>query len=390
MAGLTVKRVDALREPGMYGDGGGLYLRVGPTGGKSWILRTAVHGRRRNLGLGSASLVTLAEAREEARRLRKEARAGGDPDTIRRRQSLTFEAAARRVCDNLTPTWRNEKHAAQWWATIERHALPRIGARPIHTLGTADVLDVLGPIWTETPETAKRVRQRMAVVFDWAKGAGHYAGENPVNGIKRALPTVKPKVKHMEALPWREVPAFMDALAQREGLSALTLRFAILTAARSGEARGARWDEVDAEAGVWTVPAERMKRGLVHRVPLSPEALGVLRAARGLGTDLVFPAQVKGHKGERPQSVNVFRALFARMGREGLTAHGFRSSFRDWASECAHAPREVAEAALAHQSGDATERAYARSELFERRRTLMDAWGRFAVGGMEDVVRLRA
>lgn len=378
MPGLTVKRIAALSAPGMYGDGGGLYLRVGPTGGKSWILRTAVHGRRRNLGLGSASLIGLAEARQEATKLRKVARDGGDPDTIRRRQTFTFEEAARKVHGNLVPTWKNAHHSAEWLSSLNRYAFPRIGTRPIETLGACDVLDVLSPIWTAKPETAKRMRQRMSVIFDWAKSAGHYLGGNPVTGIKRALPTVKPQVDHMAAMPWTGLPAFMEALGEREGLSALTLQFLILTATRSGEARGARWDEI--EGDVWTVPGIRMKRGKPHRIPLSPQAVAILDKARGLGADLVFPGVVKGRKGEHVQSVNVFRALFQRMGADGITTHGFRSSFRDWASESAHAQREIAEAALSHTVGDAVERAYARSDLFERRRGLMDAWGQYVSG----------
>ena len=376
MPSLTTKKVAALREPGMYGDGAGLYLRVGPTGGKSWILRTAVHGRRREIGLGSASLVSLAEAREEARRLRKLARAGGDPLAARRRESLTFAQATERVHANLVPTFRNPKHAAQWLAALERYAYPTLGERPLDSIGTADVLAVLSPIWTTKHDTARRVRQRLAAIFDWAKGAGHYAAENPLNGIKRALPAVKRRAEHMAALPWREVPDFMAELREREGLSARTLEFVILTACRSGEVRGARWAEIDGD--VWTLPGERMKRGIPHRVPLSPEALGILERVRGLGAELVFPgpAPRKGPKREVPQSENVFRALFARMGREDMTAHGFRSSFRDWASESAHAQREVAEAALSHAVGDEVERAYARSDLFDRRRELMDRWGR--------------
>ena len=239
------------------------------------------------------------------------------------------------------------------------------------------MLRVLSPIWTTKHDTARRVKQRLAVIFDWAKSAGHYSHENPVTGLKKGLPTVKRKPEHMAALPWRELPAFMAELAQREGVSARTLELAILTAARSGEVRGMRWAEVD--GNVWTVPAERMKRGLTHRVPLSIEALGVIERMRGLGAELVFPAiQGRPDGSDKLQSENVFRALFARMGRPGMTAHGFRSTFRDWCSEAAHAPRELAEAALARATGDATERAYARSDLFERRRKLMERWASFA------------
>lgn len=191
MPGLSARKVETLSLPGMHGDGGGLYLRVSPSGAKSWILRTVVHGRRRDLGLGSASLVPLAEARDKARLYRKIARDGGDPDTVRKREELTFAEAARRVHANLLPTWRNAKHAQTWLATVEAHANPVIGGRPIETIGTADLLKVLSPIWTEKNETAKRLRQRLSTIFDWAKGAGYYPHENPTNGLKKALPIVK-------------------------------------------------------------------------------------------------------------------------------------------------------------------------------------------------------
>ena len=389
MPKLTVKTVAAAKAPGMVSDGAGLYLRIGPTLSKSWILRTVVHGKRRELGLGSVSLVSLAEARDLARAYRKIAREGGDPDTERKRESLTFLAAASKVHAKLLPTWKNAKHAETWLSSIETHAGPVFGDRPIHTVGTADVLKALEPIWTTTPETAKRLRQRFATVFDWAKGAGHYPHENPVNGISRALPAQKVSQAHHDALPWRDVTEFMAALKEREGISARCLEFIILTAARSGEARGARWDEIDLDKMVWTVPAERMKRGLVHRVPLSDAAVNVLRQVEGLDVDLVFPSPQRDKAGgTKPQSDMVFKALMKRMGREGFTTHGFRSTFRDWASESARAEREVAEAALSHATGTAVERAYARSDLFDRRRELMALWGQFVSGQSGRVIEL--
>lgn len=389
MPKLTAKKVDALQEPGFYGDGEGLYLKVGAGGSKSWILRTVVHGRRRDLGLGSASLTLLSEAREKAREFRKIARDGGDPDTIRKQRSLTFEEAARCVHAQLLPTWRNKKHAATWLATVANYANPILGKRPIHTIGTADVLSVLSPIWTVKHETAKRLMQRLSTVFDWAKGAGHYPHENPVNGIKKALPSVKLRVKHLAAMDWRELPSFMEELGKREGASARTLEFLILTATRSGEARGARWCEIDLQAQEWVIPGERMKQGVLHRVPLSEAAVALLEQAKGLDADLVFPGIQRGSRGEaRPQSVMVFKPLLDRMGRSGFTIHGFRSTFRDWCSESAHADREVAEAALSHATGNEVERAYARSDLFERRSVLMDAWGHYASGKAGDVVQM--
>ena len=241
----------------MYGDGGGLYLRVGPTGAKSWILRTMVHGRRREFGLGSAALVTLAEARELGRQYLKTAREGGDPGALRKREQLTFREAARRVHRNLLPTWTSTRHGEIWWSSLEKEVFPHFGNRPIDTIGTADILRVLTPVWTTKHDTARRLKQRISTVFDWAKGAGHYRDENPVNGVTKALPTVKHEAEHMKSLPWQELPSFMKELQRREGMSGLALRFIILTATRSGEARRATWSEIKGD--VWEVPAERIE-----------------------------------------------------------------------------------------------------------------------------------
>jgi integrase len=270
---------------------------------------------------------------------------------------------------------------------MENHVFPRLENRQIDTLGTADVLAVLSPVWTEKHDTARRLRQRIAAVFDWAKGAGHYPHENPVNGLKKALPPVKRRATHMAAMDWRDVPEFMSGLAQREGMSARTLEFLILTATRSGEARGAMWSEI--EGDVWTIPADRMKRGLEHRIPLSEAALAVLKKVRGLNSEMVFPSNQLSKDGKaRIQSVMVFKSLQIRMKREGFTVHGFRSSFRDWASESAKADREVAEAALSHATGNEVERAYARSDLIERRKVLMEAWSQYCTGATGQVVRM--
>ena len=400
MPNLTVKGVAATKQAGLYGDGGGLYLRIGPTGAKWWALRTVIRGKRRELGLGSADLVTLAEAREKATAFRKAARAGGDPDADRKNAAeairkaeqqalMTFEEAAKQVYAALLPTWKNAKHAETWWATMDAYALSHFGKKPIHTLTSADVLAAMSPLWTKTPETAKRLRQRISAVFDWAKGAGHYPFENPVTGIERSLPMVKRETEHLASLPWRDLPTFTAQLADREGVSARCLEFAILTAARSGEARGATWAEIDLVGKVWLVPGDRMKRGLPHRVPLSRAALEVLEKVRGLDPALVFPSVQRGADGAgKDMSDMVFKALTDRMGRKGFTTHGFRSSFRDWCSESAKADQEVAEAALSHASGNAVSRAYARSDLFDRRRVLMEAWSSFATGATGQVVRL--
>tara|TARA_R100000322_G_scaffold21648_4_gene14352 strand:- start:77635 stop:78531 length:897 start_codon:yes stop_codon:yes gene_type:complete len=293
---------------------------------------------------------------------------------VRDDDALTFEEAARTLYRSLEPSWKNEKHAKTWIASLEKYVFPEIGATPIEEIASGDILPLLSPIWVEKNETAKRVKQRVSAVFDWAKGAGHFAHENPVNGLSKALPSVRRKANHMPAMKHKDVPAFMAALDEREGTSARTLQFIILTAVRSGEARGAQWSEI--EGDVWNVPAERMKLGVPHSVPLSKQALAVLEKVRGLDDEWVFPSTVPNKDGsQRPQSVMVFKGLMKRMGVQGITVHGFRSTFRDWAGEVARADWEVAEAALAHAVGSDVARSYARSDLFQRRRELMDAWG---------------
>lgn len=392
MAKLSAKKVSTFSGPGVLFDGEGLYLRAKSATQKSWVLRTTFEGKRIDVGLGSASLFTLAEARDEARRLRKAAKLGEDPRRSKRKETISFEQASRLVFKDVGPTLTNEKARAQWFSTIERYAFPTIGERPIASVRREDVLAVLSPIWVDKAETASRLKQRLKRVFDWAKGAGHYNDENPVLGIEASLPRVKRKVKHHDAMPWRDVPDFMKSLAHREGVSARCLEFLILTGARSGEARGARWAEIDFETAVWTVPAERMKAREEHRVPLCEQALEAAHRVRGLDAELVFPSltgsKAKKSKVAQELSVNTFKALFIRMERDGFTTHGFRSAFADWARESARADREVAEIALAHSVGNAVERAYARSDLFERRRELMEVWAQFCSGNTAQVIKM--
>ncbi|WP_411642606.1 tyrosine-type recombinase/integrase [Loktanella agnita] len=375
---LTVKGAQAFTKPGMYCDGGGLYLRIGRQSGKSWILRTTVFGQRRDLGLGSFNLVTLAEAREEALKLRKIARSGGDPDSFRRRETLTFEKAATRAFGALKPTWSSEKHAELWWSSLERYVFPKLGAKPIDLIVVQDIHRLLLPIWSEKYETAKRIKQRIQHVFEWAKGAGHLHKENPVNGLSKVLLPPKGPKKHHAALPWAELPNFMEKLSRREGVSARLLEFLILTCSRSNEARGARWDEIDDH--IWTVPPERMKARQEHRVPLSAPIDRILAGVAGLDDELIFPSIGKAKNGSsKKTSDQVFAALMKRMGVTGITTHGFRSTFRDWCRDNDMADRELAELVLAHKVGSAVERAYARSDLLERRTQLMDQWAEFAL-----------
>ncbi|HBZ45321.1 MAG TPA: integrase [Maritimibacter sp.] len=373
---LTVAKVRQFKEPGRYADGGCLYLVVAPGGSKSWVARLTVRGKQTDLGLGGVSYVTLQEARDETARLRRIARQGGDPAADRRKSKVTFADAAESVFEGLRPTWRNQKHADTWIGTLRKYAYPEFGNRQIETITTADCLKVLSPIWVDKQETAKRLKQRLNTVFDWAKAAGHYSAENPINGITRALPSVKRSAVHLNAMPWQEVPGFFEQLGQRESVAARALEFVILTAARSGEVRLATWDEIDGV--VWTVPGPRMKRGVLHRVPLSAEALGVLDRVRGLDSQFLFPSP-QGRSS--PLSDAALMALLRRMGVHGPTVHGFRSAFRDWASDWAHANREVAEAALSHAVGNEVERAYARSDLFKRRAELMKTWGEYCSQG---------
>jgi len=378
--------------PGRHADGGGLYLEVDKTGARRWFLRTMVQGRRKDIGLGPVSLVSLSDAREEARRLRKVARDGGDPVAERdkdKRKSMTFEEAARTVwAENVAPNNKNAKHVAQWLSTLETYTFPTMGKRSVHAVDQADILRALAPIWTEKPETARRVRQRLRVVLDWAYASGHREGVNPVEGVDKALPKQRDRAVHHAAFPWRDLPDLMVRIAAADGMGALALRFAILTAARSGEVRGATWAELDIDAKVWTIPADRMKAGRDHRVPLSDAAIEVLGTAKAMADrpeGLAFPSRRAG----RPLSDMTLAAVMKRLSVPA-TVHGFRSTFRDWSEEATNFPHEVKEAALAHTVKNKAEAAYRRTDLFEKRRAMMDVWAGHATEAGAKVVRIGA
>ena len=385
-------RLTALRiknaKPGRHADGGGLHLEVDRSGARRWMLRTVVRGRRCDIGLGSCSLVSLGDARAEAVRLRRIARSGGDPLAERRRErrgSLSFRDAAKRVHGSLAPTFRNEKHRAQWLSSLETYAFPVFGDRSVEAIETPDVLKVLDAIWTTKSETAMRVRQRVRAVFEWAKAAGFRSGDNPVDGIKRVLPKNRNPVKHHAALPYQEVPGFLAKLRNFETNESirLGLEFLILTATRTNEVLQARWSEIDLVAKTWTVPANRMKTSREHRVPLSPRCVQLLKAAKGLtdGGPFVFP----GRYPNRPLSNMVFLMVLRRMGITPFTSHGFRSTFRVWVAEQRPiTSHEAVESALAHVVRNKVEAAYFRSDLFELRRQLMDAWAAFATSHAAD------
>ena len=377
MSKLTARRVATEKKPGLHGDGGGLYLHVSATGARSWILRTMVRGKRRDIGLGGVSWVSLSEARAKARELRALARNGGNPLAHRDRKIPTFEEAARKVhAEQIVPTTRSPKSRDQWINSLSAYAFPLIGVMPVDQIDHTDVLRVLTPIWLKKAVTARRVRQRLRTVFAWARTAGHRELQNPVDDIERGLAKQTHRVKHLAAMPWAEVPGFIVDLRAREGLAARALELAILTACRRGEVLGGRWEEIDMDAGVWIIPPQRMKAGNEHRVPLTDEAVALLRSIEGLDDELVFPGQRRG----KPLSKTALEDIMAGMGRP-VTMHGFRSSFRDWCAERTHFPREIAELSLAHRVGDAVERAYRRSDLFDKRRKLMSAWARFCASG---------
>lgn len=373
---LTAARVEKIKEPGRYFDGrNGLFLLVERTGAKRWKQRLTVRRRRQELGLGAYPVVTLKAAREAAMQHQREVAAGLDPKASRRRERArpTFEEAARRRHDDLRAGWRTQKHADEWITSLKRYAFPRLGDQPVDALNVEDVLAALKPLWRDQNPTARRLRQRIASVFSWAVAHG-WRGDNPGLTVLTLLPRQRKTAKSHKAVPYGQVAdaiATVQASGVARGLR-LGFEFMVLTAARTGEVRGATWDEIDLEAAVWTVPASRMKMERTHRVPLCERAIAILDEARSLGSGrgIVFPG--RAGRELRPEA---FLQAIKRLGIDA-TVHGFRSAFRTWAAERGY-PREVAEAALAHQTGDATERAYQRSDLFELRRGLMDAWARF-------------
>jgi integrase len=377
---LTAVAVRQKSQPGRYADGNGLYLVVDPSLAKRWVLRTVVNGLRRDIGLGGLSLVSLAEAREQALQLRKLARSGGDPLAERRKAKVvvpTFAEAAELVYAEHKPGWKNQKHAAQWINTLRTYVFPTLGERPVNQIHTPDILKVLGPIWLTKPETATRVKQRINTVLDWAKAAGHRSGDNPVDGVEKGLPRQANTDDHHAALPFKEVPAFVQRLrsAKRIGEGTrLAFEFLILTAARTGEVLGARWEEINENRAEWVIPGTRMKAGREHRVPLSPRCLEILKRARELacGSDYLFPGMSPG----KPLSNMAFTMILRGMEIEATT-HGFRSCFSDWAAETTNFPREVCEMALAHTIKNKAEAAYRRGDLLVKRRELMDAWAGF-------------
>ncbi len=384
---LSPLKVQKLKSKGLHADGGGLYLRVSESGTKGWIFRFGESGKLRDMGLGPIHTISLPRAREIARECRELRLQGIDPIAHRRAslaarkaseaKAMTFKQCADAFIASHEAGWRNASHRSQWTNTLAQHVHPTLGALAVSQIDTALVMRTIEPIWKTIPETASRVRGRIEAILDWAKVCGFRNGENPARWrghLDHLLPARAKvrRVEHHAALPYAETGLFMAALGQESSLGARALEFAVLTAARTGEVLGATWDEIDTKAKVWTIPAGRMKGGREHRVPLSEPALALLKQLRDIRiNEFVFPG-LRGHLSHKTMQL-----VLRRMERGDLTVHGFRSTFRDWAAERTTFPREVAEMALAHSVGDAVEQAYRRSDMFEKRRKLMDGWAEF-------------
>ena len=363
--------------PGKHQDGQGLFLRVYESGAKCWVLRLTVDRRRREIGLGGWPEVSLADARRKTLEHRAAVAGGRDILAEKRRARVpTFREAAKSVHEAHRPRWRSDRHAANWWASLEKHAFPEIGDMRVDRINQSDVLRVLTPIWTTRPEVARKTRQRIRTILRWAMAHGYVQFNMAGEVIEGALPPM-PRVKsHFRSLPYSKVAEAL-AVVEESGASPsakLCLRFVVLTAARSGEARNATWDEIDFETCEWKIPAERMKAASEHRVPLSEAAMDVLGRAKAChdGSDLVFPSPLKPG---RPLSDMTLTKILRDVGlSDRATVHGFRASFRTWALEETDAPWAVAEAALAHSLGDSVQQAYIRGDAYDKRRKLMDQW----------------
>ncbi len=381
---FTVQEIKALSKPGKHADANGLYLNITKAGTKSWIFRYQIHGRRREMGLGSIDHVSLKKARELAADARKLHSQGIDPKSHRDSQAhipennevWTFDRCAGAYIEAHKPKWQNAKHISQWTNTLKQYASPVIGHLPVNKIDTGLILQTLEPVWRNKTETATRVRQRIESVLSWAIVMGHRDGPNPAvwkGNLEFLLPPRSKiqAVKHHAALPYADAPEFMQKLRAKISLSAKALQLTILTAMRTSEVLGAEWKEFDLENDIWTVPAKRMKKRRVHRVPLSEQAIALLASIdKEVGNDWVFPS--RNNKPLSNMSMLVF--IKKQMSYPDLTVHGFRSTFRDWAAEVSHYPRELAESALAHVLSNQTEAAYQRGDLLEKRREMMQEW----------------
>jgi len=385
---LSATAVRNLKEPGKYYDLHGLFLRIEPTGSRRWVQRVSVAGRQREIGLGSADLVTLAEARELAMSNKKLARAGGNPLAAKQERVAipSLIEAIDKVIELNAPTWTNAKHAAQFKSTLTNYVTHKLGRRPVNDIQAADILSVLQPIWVDKNETARRIKQRIGTVMKWAIAQG-YRSDDPTIALNQVLPKPNRKPKHRASLPYTNVADCLNIIKNSDAMlsTKLAIELLVLTATRSGEVRLANWSEIDFEARTWTIPAERMKMKEVHIIPLSDRALDVLQQAKALSGDgLVFPGMRSG----RPMSDMTMSKLVKELGFP-VDIHGFRTSFRTWVQEQTNTAHEVAERALAHKTTNKVEAAYARSDLFEKRRKLMDAWASYLDNEAGQVIRLQ-
>lgn len=381
MKKLTATKIRNLKEPGKYSDGDGLTLILtAPMKGR-WNLRVQINGRRRDIGLGSFGVASLAEVRDAAYLIRKDIHNGLDPVAERKKARMVipiFKEAAISVHEENRKGWKNGKHQKQWIRTLEKYVFPQIGNRLVNDIEGPDIRDVLSPIWLEKPETARRVKQRIGVVLDWSYANGFRLTEAPLRSVSRGLPKQPKKDGHFAAMPYEQLPEFLVSLRSKENVSRLALEFLLLTATRSGEVRGAKWNEIDASNRIWTIPAERMKAGKAHSIPLTDAAVVVLERARTYHapvSNLIFP----GKNVKRPLSdMTLLKVL--RVAELPYTVHGFRSSFRDWVAEKTSYTGEIAEAALAHAITNKVEAAYRRTDYLEKRKDLMRDWERFCLG----------
>ncbi|WP_246167500.1 tyrosine-type recombinase/integrase [Sphingomonas piscis] len=381
-------------KPGRHADGGGLHLLVKESGARSWVYRFMLKGKSRDIGLGAAGQggIALADARTARDALRLKVKAGIDPLEERERKAseavaaahaahiaeMTFKGVAEAFIATHEASWRNDKHRQQWRNTLANYVYPVIGELPVAEVATAHVLKILEPIWQDKPETASRIRGRIETVLDAAKARGYREGENPARWRGHIAQILPPRSRltrgHHKAMPYDAIPAFMAQVRERQAMAALALEFVVLTATRTSEVLGATWAEVDLEKAIWTVPASRMKAGREHRIPLSPRAIEILEAVKPLGKVNLFPGDRGGKLSPMAMSM-----LLRRM-KQGVTVHGFRSGFRDWAAECTGYAHEVCEMALAHVIGNKAEAAYRRGDLFDKRRRLMADWATFCAG----------
>ena len=384
---LSATAVRNLREPGKYYDLHGLFLRIEPTGSRRWVQRVSVTGKQREIGLGSADLVSLAEARELAVSNRKLAKTGGDPLAAKRERMAipSLNEAIDKVIELNAPTWTNAKHAAQFKSTLTNYVTPKLGKRPVNDIQASDVLSVLQPIWVEKNETARRIKQRISTIMKWAIAQG-FRNDDPTLTLNQVLPKPNRKTKHRASLPYEDVSTCLESIRQSDAMlsTKLAIELLVLTATRSGEVRLADWSEVDHVAKTWTIPAERMKMKEKHVIPLSDLALKVLEQAKALGNaGLIFPGMRPG----RPMSDMTMSKLVKELGYP-VDIHGFRTSFRTWVQEQTNTAYEVAERALAHKTTNKVEAAYARSDLFEKRRKLMDAWASYLDDSKNNLISL--